>query len=116
MDRNANDSNLRAVIYNRIASSASRQRLAQFQDLCRNFCLERGFTVVGEVSDVASGMTLERKGLTRVRQLVSEGQVDAVIIYDFPCLTRSAGHAIMLQDEFAKHSVRLFCALRKLEV
>lgn len=52
-----------------------------------------------------SGMTLERPGLRRVRDLVAEGQISAVLIYAHHQLSRKQAHLSLLIEEFARKGV-----------
>jgi DNA invertase Pin-like site-specific DNA recombinase len=107
----------RAVIYNRVASvEGSQDHLAMYLKVCRQYAESQGFEIVGEYADIGSGLELDRPGLNTVRQVVAQNLTDVVIIYEFHCLTRSAGHALALLNELGFHGVRLYSAYRQMEV
>lgn len=107
----------RAVIYNRVASvESSQDHLAMYLKVCRQYAESQDFEIVGEYADVGSGLELDRPGLNTVRQVVAQNSTDVVIIYEFHCLTRSVGHALVLLKEFGSHGVHLYSAYRQTEV
>jgi site-specific DNA recombinase len=52
-----------------------------------------------------SGATLERPGLERVRDLVAEGQLQAVLVYAPDRLSRKYAYQVLLVEEFARQGV-----------
>ena len=73
-----------ALIYARVSSDKQREEhtIASQTAALRVFAQEQGFSVPDEwvIEDEGySGATLVRPGLERVRDLVAEGQVDAVL-------------------------------------
>ena len=52
-----------------------------------------------------SGVTLERPGLERVRDLAAEGQIQAVLVYSPDRLSRKYAYQILLIEELARHGV-----------
>jgi site-specific DNA recombinase len=53
-----------------------------------------------------SGATLVRPGLERVRDLVAEGQVDAVLVHSPDRLSRKYAYQVLLLEEFARNNVQ----------
>src|SRR5215475_15989628 len=75
----------------------------------RGFALQQGFSVPDEwvIEDEGySGATLVRPGLERVRDLASEGQIDAVLVYSPDRLSRKYAYQVLLIEEFARHNVQ----------
>jgi site-specific DNA recombinase len=52
-----------------------------------------------------SGVTLDRPGLERLRDIVSDGQIKTVVVYTPDRLSRSCAHQILLMEEFARNGV-----------
>lgn len=50
-----------------------------------------------------SGSILERPGLERLRDLVSEGQIETVLIYSLDRLSRKYAYQVLLTEEFSRH-------------
>jgi excisionase family DNA binding protein len=71
---------VRAVIYARVSSPSQRGDLeGQVQHL-REYCSSRGYRVVDVLSDVASGLKADRKGLLRLLDYVVNRQADVVVV------------------------------------
>lgn len=96
-----------ALIYARVSSDKQREEhtIASQTAALRVFAQEQGFSVPDEwvIEDEGySGATLVRPGLERVRDLVAEGQVDAVLDDRFRETGRDEasihGTGIMLAD------------------
>jgi site-specific DNA recombinase len=54
-----------------------------------------------------SGATLARPGLERLRDLVSEGQVEIVLVYSPDRLSRRYAYQVLLLEEFARQGVEV---------
>jgi len=52
-----------------------------------------------------SGAVLARPGLERLRDLVAEGQIEAVLVYAPDRLSRKYAYQVLLVEEFARHGV-----------
>src|SRR5206468_8745794 len=52
-----------------------------------------------------SGATLARPGLERLRDLVTEGQVQAVLVYGPDRLSRKYAYQVLLLEEFSRQGV-----------
>ena len=66
--------------------------------------------------DDESGMTLERPNLQKLRELIRQGKINAVIVNSSDRLSRRPGHAELLFDEMLKHEVRLFIVMHGREL
>src|SRR5262245_59085505 len=100
-----------AVIYARVSSDKQKEEhtIASQTEALRGFALQQGFSVPDEwvIEDEGySGATLVRPGLERVRDLASEGQIDAVLVYSPDRLSRKYAYQVLLIGEFARHSVQ----------
>jgi excisionase family DNA binding protein len=80
-------SEVRAVIYARVSPSQKSDLEGQVQYL-RQYCSSRGYKVVDVLSDVASGLKADRKGLLRLLDYVVNRQVDVVVVTYRDRLTR----------------------------
>ena len=96
----------RAVLYARVSSKKQADEgysLDQQIDALRELAAKEGYKVLEEVRDPGySGKTLDRPGLQRVKELVSGGGVDAVLIQDRDRLSREPAYTFMLRQEFEK--------------
>ena len=103
---------MRAAIYKRV--SAMKQSIwgtsMQTQDArCRAAAAEADYVVLDHhiFSDIGSGATLDRPGLTELRLAVREQAVDAVWIYDTDRLARDPLDFLTIFREFTEHGVSL---------
>jgi site-specific DNA recombinase len=100
-----------ALIYARVSSDKQREEhtIASQTAALRAFAQEQGFSVPDEwvIEDEGySGATLVRPGLERVRDLVAEGQVDAVLVHSPDRLSRKYAYQVLLLEEFARNNVQ----------
>jgi len=78
----------RAVIYARVSSSDQRSDLEKQIQYLTQYCSAKGYRVVDILSDVASGLNTERRGLLKLFNYVVNRQVDVVVITYRDRLTR----------------------------
>jgi len=78
----------RAVIYARVSSSDQRSDLERQIQYLTQYCTARGYRVVDVLSDVASGLITERRGLLKLFSYVVNRQVDVVVVTYKDRLTR----------------------------
>lgn len=75
----------RSTIYTRVSSlrqaAEDRSSLETQLDDCRKLASERGFEVVAELQDIASGTRKNRKGYKQLVQMIRNGEVDVVIAW-----------------------------------
>ena len=100
-----------ALIYARVSSDKQREEhtIASQTAALRIFAQEQNFSVPDEwvIEDEGySGATLVRPGLERVRDLVAEGQVDAVLVHSPDRLSRKYAYQVLLLEEFARNNVQ----------
>jgi site-specific DNA recombinase len=105
---------IRAILYSRVSTDdqADNYSLPSQEAGTRQYAEQHSMTVVGALQDVASGATLERPGLTKIRELVHAKAIDTVIVYASDRLTRSVAHAMLLRDEFKTANVTLHTVAR----
>ena len=71
----------KTIIYGRVSTSKQKQDLENQTELLKRFCFERGYTINQVFTDVASGISFEkRKGLFALLDEVLSGRVERVVI------------------------------------
>ena len=93
------------VIYARV-STERQNHDTQLSEL-REYCTNRRWTNVEEITDTVSGSKSSRKGLDRLMALVRRGKVDIVVCFKLDRLGRSLSHLAALIGEFNAHNVAL---------
>jgi len=78
----------RAVIYARVSSSDQRSDLERQIQYLTQYCTAKGYRVVDVLSDAASGLNTERRGLLKLFSYVVNRQVDVVVVAYRDRLTR----------------------------
>ncbi|RLG64778.1 IS607 family transposase [archaeon] len=79
---------VRAVIYARVSSSDQKSDLERQIEYLTQYCTAKGYRVVDVLSDIASGLKTNRRGLLKLFNHVVNRQVDAVIVTYRDRLTR----------------------------
>ena len=79
---------VRAVIYARVGSSDQKKDLERQVQYLTQYCSAKGYRVVDVLSDVASGLKADRRGLLKLFNYVVNKQVDVVIVTYKDRLTR----------------------------
>lgn len=103
---------MKTVAYLRVSTKAQagedRYSLAEQERALRAHCEHEGHDVLEMISDPGySGATLNRPGMDRVRDLVSQGGVDLVIATDRDRFAREPAYHYLLKREFKQHGTRL---------
>ncbi|ESQ24170.1 MAG: DNA binding domain, excisionase family [uncultured Acidilobus sp. JCHS] len=78
---------VRAVIYARVSPSQRGDLEGQVQYL-RQYCSSKGYRVVDVLSDIASGLKADRRGLLKLLDYVINRRVDVVVVAYRDRLTR----------------------------
>jgi excisionase family DNA binding protein len=79
---------VRAVIYARVSSSDQKSDLDRQVEYLTQYCSSKGYRVVDVLSDVASGLKTDRKGLLKLFNYIVNRQVDVVVVTYRDRLTR----------------------------
>jgi len=79
---------IRAIIYARVSSSDQKSDLERQIQYLTEYCASKGYRVVNVLSDVASGLKTDRKGLLKLFNYVVNRQVDVVVVTYRDRLTR----------------------------
>ena len=87
---NVAETALRAVIYTRVSTEEQNPR-GQLE-VVRQFCAERGYTVIAEFSDEASGSIdpFQRPGFQQLLRFLESKGADVVVMYDLTRFYRAA--------------------------
>ncbi|MFH0943648.1 MAG: recombinase family protein, partial [Planctomycetota bacterium] len=99
-----------AAIYARVSSERQKEEgtIASQTAALVEYAKSEGYTVpetwVFE-DEGYSGAVLVRPGLERLRDLASEGQIEAVLIHSPDRLSRKYAYQVLLTDEFSRHGV-----------
>ena len=72
---------VRAIIYARVSSPDQKSDLERQVQYLTQYCASKGYKVVNVLSDVASGLKTDRRGLLRLFDYVVNRQVDVVVTY-----------------------------------
>jgi len=99
----------RAVIYARVGSSDQRSDLERQIQYLTQYCTAKGYRVVDVLSDVASGLNTDRKGLLKLFNYVANRQVDVVVVAYRDRLTRFGFE--YLEYFFKQYGVRMEAVL-----
>ncbi len=98
------------MLYARVSTRGQAEEgysLRQQAEALRAWAKIEGYEVLEEVEDAASGASLERPGLDRVRDLVAAGGVSVVVAQDRDRFSREPAYTYLLRREFEEHGTRL---------
>src|SRR5437764_2965702 len=101
-----------AAIYARVSSDKQKEEntIASQTAALVAFAREQQCEVPQEwvfEDDGYSGASLIRPALERLRDLVAEGMIEAVLVYAPDRLSRSYAHQVLLMEEFARAGVEI---------
>ena len=109
----------RAAVYVRVSDPKQERHgtsLATQEAACRNYCEERGWTVVATYADVHTGADLyERPSLSDLRAAVRRREVDVVVAHALDRLSRDQDHRGLLFSEADRAGVGIELVTEKLE-
>ncbi|WP_042667870.1 IS607 family transposase, partial [Desulfurococcus amylolyticus] len=96
---------VRAVVYARVSSSDQRSDLERQVQYLTQYCSARGYRVVDVLTDIASGLKTDRRGLLKLFNYVVSRQVDVVVTTYRDRLTRFGFE--YLEYFFRQYGVRI---------
>jgi len=99
---------VRAVIYARVSPSQRGDLEGQVQYL-RQYCSSKGYKVIDVLSDIASGLKADRRGLLKLLDYVTNRQVDVIVVAYRDRLTRFGFE--YLEYLFRQYGVRVEAVL-----
>jgi site-specific DNA recombinase len=101
----------RAILYARVSTdeqARSGYSLAQQLEALRGYANREGYKVFEEVRDPGqSGVSLERPGMDRVRDLVAAGGVSVVLAQDRDRFAREPAYHYLLRREFEEYGTKI---------
>src|SRR5438132_201343 len=103
---------LLAAIYARVSTQDQADKgysLPTQIEACQQLAQHAGYTVLEShiFVDDYTGTSLNRPQFTRLRDMVRNGLVQAVIVYDLDRLSRKLAHQLLLSEEFEQAGVVL---------
>ena len=98
----------RVLTYCRLAHDDSMAMECQ-RDYLRRWAAENGCTVVGEITEVGSGIQLDRPGLAEVMQAIQEKRMDALVVKKLARLDRRPLDTYQLIELLKEKGVDLIC-------
>lgn len=111
-----------AALYCRVSTKEQSEEgtsLATQTEACRRWCEAHGYAVDLEVQEDASGSTLQRPGLDRVRDWAAQPTPSdtprAVVFYKLDRLSRDTADTLLLLKEFKRLSVAVESATVRIE-
>ncbi len=108
----------RAIVYSRVSTDAQERdgsSLETQESSCVDHAQTASWEILERIRDSASGSTLDRTGIERLRCLLREGAVDVVIAYAVDRLSRNQNHIGVLFDEVEQAGARLEFVTEKFE-
>jgi len=98
---------IKAVIYARVSSQKQKKEgnLERQIERLRNYCSAKGYVIADVITDVASGLKEDRKGLLRLFNYVENHEIDVVVVEFKDRLTRFGFE--YLQRYFNSHGVKI---------
>ncbi len=101
---------MRVIVYSRVSTDAQERdgtSLDTQERASLDFVRQQGWSVVETIRDAASGFSLDRPGIERVRELLRAGVVDVVVAYAVDRLSRNQNQIGVLFDEIQQSGSRL---------
>jgi len=93
------------VIYARVSSRDQKEDLERQIENLKSYCATKGYKVAKILTDIASGLNENRKGLRKLFRLVESGEITKVVITYKDRLTRFGFR--YLEQYFSSHGVEI---------
>ncbi|MDP6494094.1 MAG: recombinase family protein [Dehalococcoidia bacterium] len=109
---------LRAVVYSRVSTDAQERdgsSLDTQERASREYVDANRWALAESIRDTASGYSLDRPGIERLRLLLRQDSVDVVVAYAVDRLSRNQNHIGVLFDEVEQAGARLQFVTEKFE-
>ena len=109
---------MRAIVYSRVSTDAQERdgtSLDTQERACLDFARAQGWRVVETIRDTASGFTLDRPGMDRIRRLIRDSAADVLLSFAVDRLARNQTKLAVLLDEAEEAGVMLECVTEKVE-
>jgi site-specific DNA recombinase len=101
---------MRAIVYSRVSTDAQERdgtSLDTQERASLDFARAQGWRVVETIRDTASGFSLDRPGIERVRRALRDGGADVLLAYAVDRLSRNQNQIGVLFDEVQQAGARL---------
>ncbi len=109
----------RAIVYARVSTDEQMEKgfsIPSQLEACVAYADRNKMTVVEKITEDYSGAKLDRPGLSQARDMIAQGEVDAIVVFASDRLTRNLAHSLILRDEFYKAHIEIHYVSRgKLE-
>jgi site-specific DNA recombinase len=108
----------RALLYCRVSTDAQERdgtSLVTQERACAEYAKSMGWLVIDAISETASGYSLDRHGMTRLRQLLAQGAVDVLVAYAVDRLSRNQNLIGVVFDEVERAGAKLDFVTEKSE-
>ncbi len=102
------DKKIRVLIYYRIARDNSMVMECQ-KNYLRHWAAEKGYTVVGEISEVGNGIQINRPGLSEAIRASQEKRMDALVVRKLDRLARCPIDTYHLIELLKENGIDLIC-------
>ena len=109
---------LRAIVYSRVSTDAQERdgtSLDTQERASQEFVSASGWELVESIRDTASGSSLDRPGIERLRTLLRQGSVDVAVAYAVDRLSRNQNHIGVLFDGVEQAGAQLQFVTEKFE-
>jgi len=109
---------IRAVVYSRVSTDAQERdgtSLDTQERACEEYVNANGWVLVESIRDTASGSSLDRPGIEKLRLLLRECTVGVVVAYDVDRLSRNQNQIEVLFDEAEQAGTQLQFVMEKFE-
>ena len=109
---------LRAVVYSRVSTDAQERdgsSLDTQERASREYVDANRWALAESIRDTASGFSLDRTGIERLRLLLRQDSVDVVVAYAVDRLSRNQNHIGVLFDEVEQAGAQLQFVTEKFE-
>ena len=109
---------LRAIVYSRVSTDAQERdgtSLDTQERASQEYVGTSGWMLVESLKDTASGFSLDRPGIEKMRLLLRQGSVDVIVAYAVDRLSRNQNHIGVLFDEVDQAGAQLQFVTEKFE-
>ncbi|MEM4732578.1 MAG: IS607 family transposase [Desulfurococcaceae archaeon] len=102
---------LRAVVYGRVSGSSQKRELENQVEALKNYVEQKGWRLVAVVTDVASGLNEDRRGLRKVLDMAKKHEFDVLVVAYRDRLTRFG--FTYLQELFKAYGVNVVAVFQE---
>ena len=95
----------KTVIYSRVSSQGQKSDLATQETLLEHYAIKNGYGNIIKLKDIASGLNGKRRSINKLFQMITNNEVDRVIVTYKDRLTRFGFH--YLETYFKGHGAKI---------